>query len=127
MDILRPIDYVWSVEESHHQRGKGPRDGASLLMWGWYLDAMLPLWSFARQLDAGRAVDGVILAMLLATPFVFCRLRYTPRRREAILARFRNKHPGRSLLFVWIGMVAIACVETLLMLHLGIWRVGMER
>lgn len=127
MDILRPIDYVWSVGESHHQREKGPGDGASLLMWGWYLDAMLPLWSFARQLDAGRVVDGVILAMLLATPFVFCRLRHTPRRREAILARFRNKHPGRSLLFVWIGMVAIACVETLLMLHLGIWRVGMER
>ncbi len=43
MDILRPIDYVWSVGESHHQREKGPGDGASLLMWGWYLDAMLPL------------------------------------------------------------------------------------
>ena len=75
MDILRPIDYVWSVGESHHQREKGPGDGASLLMWGWYLDAMLPLWSFARQLDAGRAVYGVILAMLLATPVVFCRFR----------------------------------------------------
>lgn len=85
---------------------------------------MLPLWSFARRLDAGWIADAILFSGLAAVPFAFCRLRYTPQRREALLARFRDKHPGRSLLFIWAVLIAIVCVETLLMLHLGIWTAG---
>lgn len=124
MGFLRPIDRIWAVGESYHLREKGPGDGCTLLMWGWYLDAILPLWSFARRLDAGWIAEAILFPGLAAVPFVFCRVRYTPQRRKALLTRIRCKHPGRDLLRIWTGMAGIAGIECFLLLHFGIWEIG---
>lgn len=124
MCVLRWVDSIWAAGESYHLQEKGPGDGETLLMWVWYLDAMLPLWTFPHLSGIGWVSDTIIFSALAAVPFLFCRLRYTPVRRKAILDSFHCKHIGRKMLFIWCTMIFIAGVECFLMLHFGIWTVG---
>ena len=101
MSILRQVDYIWSVGELYHRREKGPGDGETLIMWCWYLDALLPLAMFIYSLDVGLIFHLIVLLIFLSLPFVFCKWRYTRKRRETILVRFHCKYPGRKLLFIW--------------------------
>lgn len=77
MAVLKWIDYIWFVGESFHRREKSPGDGAALIMWCWYLDmAMILLTLFHRI--AGDWIFYpviVIVPVLLAAPFLFCRFR----------------------------------------------------
>ena len=125
MNIWKGIDYIWFLGESYHKREKGPGDGETLLMWCWYFDAVLPLFSFAYRLDWGWLFNLAVVLVLLAVPFVFCRIRYKKQRKKEIEEVFRDKHPGRSLLLVWLSIIAIACVEGVLMVHFGFWKINL--
>lgn len=121
MNLLKWIDYIWFVGESFQKQENSPGDGETLLMWGWYLNAVLPLWSFICRLGAGWIFNVVILVVLLAVPFLFCRWRYNRSRSHTILSQFHCKHPGRKLLLVWIIIICVACIEGVLMLYWGLW------
>lgn len=121
MGFLKWIDYIWFVGESFHRREKSPGDGAALLMWCWYLDVVLPLWTVICRLGASWIFDVVSLVMLLSIPFLFCRWRYNRSRSNTILSQFHCKHPGRKLLLVWIIIISVACIEGSLMMYWGLW------
>lgn len=122
--VLRFVDTIWAKGELFHMREKTPGDGCTLLMWCWYFDVAIPIFSLARQLNLKCFLDLIFLIFLLAAPFVFCRLRYTPAKRKEILENQVNKHLSRKLLFIWTIIIGAACVEGMLMLHFGIWTAG---
>lgn len=127
MDILRPIDYVCIGGRIASPAGKRPGRRRVVPHVGLVSRCHAPLEEFRpstgyRSDSRAHPLLGTCRRSFRLLPVAVHAT--TPR---IVLARFRDKHPDRSLLCVWIGMVAIACVETLLMLHLGIWRVGMER
>ena len=88
-------------------------------MWCWYLDAAMILLTLFHRIASGWIFYPVIVPVLLAAPFLFCRFRYTAKRRNEILARYSGKKAGRQLLSVWAMIVGIFCLEVLLMFFLG--------
>lgn len=114
------MTYIWCVVESFQKQENFSGDGKTFLIWGWYLDVVLPLWSFICRLDASWIFDVVILVMLLTVPFLFCRWRNNQSRWEAILQRFRCERSGRALLWIWDAIVVIAGIEA----DGGLWTNG---
>lgn len=96
MNVLKYIDYIWFAGESFHRREKAPGDGNALVMWCWYPDVLFP--------------------------FLFCRLRYTEKRRNEILEKYQGRRTGRELLLVWSAMIGICCLEGFLMFCSGFWK-----
>ncbi len=103
MDVLKWIDYIWFVGESFHRQEKSPGDGTALLMWCWYLDAVLILLTLFHRIAGGWIFYPVIVIVpvLLAAPFLFCRFRYTAKRQNEIFTRHSGKKTGRQLLAIW--------------------------
>ena len=59
------------------------------------------------------AVPSLILGVL---PSVFCKLRYTPARREALHEHYREmKHPGRKLIGIILTAIALIIAYIILM------------
>lgn len=123
MRIWAYIDYIWQVGESYHRQNNSPGDGESLVMWCWYLDAVLPLVTFAVRLDWGWLFNVLSGFVLLVFPFVFCRLRYGRKRQKAIVSGLQVKHPGRRLLYVWVAIVVIFLIESVLMVCFGLYKI----
>lgn len=98
MAVLKWIDYIWFVGESFHRQGKAPGDGAALIMWCWYLDAAMILSTLFHRIAGGLIFYLVIIPVLLAAPFLFCRFRYTAKRQDEIFARHSRKKTGRRFL-----------------------------
>lgn len=84
MAVLKWIDYIWFVGESFHRREKSPGDGAALIMWCWYLDMAMILLTLFHRIAGGLIFYLVIILVLLAAPFLFCRFRYTAKRQDEI-------------------------------------------
>lgn len=100
MAVLKWIDYIWFVGESFHRREKAPGDGAALIMWCWYLDAAMILSTLFHRIAGGLIFYLVIIPVLLAAPFLFCRFRYTAKHKDKIFARYSGKKTGRRLLAI---------------------------
>lgn len=115
MAVLKWIDYIWFVGESFHRREKSPGDGATLIMWCWYLDVAMILLTLFHRITGGWIFYPVIVPVLLAAPFLFCRFRYTAKRQDEIFTRYSGKKTGRRLLAIWAAIVGIFCLEVLLM------------
>lgn len=123
--MLKWIDYIWFVGEAFHRREGSPGDGGTLLMVCWFMDAFLPLLTFSHRVVNGWWFYLVATPVLLLAPFVFCRFRYTAKRRVEIWARFHDhKHMGRRLLVIGAVMAAICFLGVFLMIHLGFWKLG---
>ena len=123
MAVLKWIDYIWFVGESFHRREKSPGDGAALIMWCWYLDMAMILLTQFHRIAGGWIFYTVIVPVLLAVPFLFCRLRYTAKRQNEIFTRYSGKKSGRRLLAIWAAIVGIFCLEVLLMVFSGLWSI----
>ena len=123
--MLKWIDYIWFVGEAFHRRERSPGDGGALLMVCWYMDAFLPLLTFSHRVVNGWWFYLVAAPVLLLAPFVFCRFRYTAKRRDEIWARYHGyKHMGKRLLATGTLMAAICFLEVFLMIHFGFWELG---
>lgn len=123
MAVLKWIDYIWFVGESFHRREKSPGDGAALIMWCWYLDMAMILSTLFHRIAGDLIFYLVIIPVLLAAPFLFCRFRYTAKRQDEIFARHSRKKTGRRLLAIWAAIVGIFCLEVLLMVFSGLWSI----
>lgn len=121
MNIVRCIDYIWFVGESFHGREKAPGDGETLLMWCWYLDAFLPLLTAIHKVEPGWPFYVIAMPILMFFPFLYCRLRYTERRKKEIFSRFHGSYTGKHLLLIWMVMISICSLETFLMLRWNCW------
>lgn len=125
--LLKGIDHIWLVGESFHRQEHAPGDGGTLLMACWYLDVLCPLSTLGRGWLPGWMFYALALRLLLLFPVLFCRLRYTEQRREALLARYRPRKTGRRLLGIRAAILAVCCLEGALMLHVGLWQWGADR
>lgn len=123
MAVLKWIDYIWFVGESFHRREKSPGDGAALIMWCWYLDMAMILLTLFHRIAGDLIFYLVIIPVLLAAPFLFCRFRYTAKRKDKIFARYSGKKTGKRLLAIWAVIVGIFCLEVLLMVLSGLWSI----
>ena len=126
MGILKWIDYIWFVGESFHRWEKTPGDDAALIMWCWYLDATLILLTLFHRMAGSWIFYPVIVPVLLAAPFLFCRFRYTAKRQDEIFARHSRKKTGRRLLAIWAAIVGIFYLEVLLMVLSGLWSIELR-
>ena len=120
------IDYIWFVGEFFYRREKSPGGGTALIMWCWYLDATLILLTLFHRIAGGWIFYSVIVPVLLAVPFLFCRFRYTAKRQNELFARHSGKKTGRQLWAIWAAIVGIFCLEVLLMVFSGLWSIGLR-
>ena len=82
-----------------------------MIMWCWYLDVAMILLTLFHRIAGGWIFYPVIVPVLLAAPFLFCRFRYT------------GKKTGKRLLAIWAVIVGIFCLEVLLMVLSGLWSI----
>lgn len=96
-----PIDYVWYIGERSHQQYRSPGDGSMLIAMCWYCTFFLPLLSITNELKVQLTIKILLNIILIFIPFIFCRMRYSPKHKEIIRLRYKNKkNLGRRLLIV---------------------------
>lgn len=112
------IDYIWYVAERFSEREHNNLNGGMLLFMCWLYVILLPLaLTLGYFFGPAVAVSSLILVFL---PSVFCKLRYTPARREALREHYRGmKHPGRRLILIILIAIALMISVFILMFHLG--------
>lgn len=112
------IDYMWYVAERFSEREHNNLDGGMLLFLCWLFVIVMPLGLTLGCLGGLEiAMSSLILVFL---PSVFCRLRYTSARCEAIREHYRGmKHPGRRLISIILIAIALMIAVFALMFHLG--------
>ena len=112
------IDYMWYVAEKWSEREHNNLNGGMLLFLCWLFVIVMPLGLTLGCLwDPAIALSSLVLVFL---PSVFCRLRYTPARREALREHHRGiKHPGMRLFSIILIAIALMIAVFVLMFHLG--------
>ena len=120
-----PIDYVWYIGERFHQQYRRPGDGRILIAMCWYCTFFLPLLSIINELKAQLTIKILLNIILIFIPFIFCRIRYSPKHKEIIRLRYKNKKNwGRRLLIVWSILIIIVAIEFIVLIKIGFWHVG---
>lgn len=111
------IDYIWYVAERFSEREHNNLDGGMLLFLCWLFVIVMPLGLTLGCLwEPAIALSSLILVFL---PSVFCRLRYTPERREALHEHYRGmKHLDRRLFSIVLIAIALMIAVFALMFHL---------
>ena len=103
------IDYMWYVAEIWHERERTNLNGRMLLFWCWLFVLLIPLGVPPILRLFGWMIGLAIVIPLCFLPDLFCKLRYTAGRREALREHYgKMKHPGRKL--AKIVLIAIALI-----------------
>lgn len=108
------IDYIWYVAERFSEREHNNLNGGMLFFFCWLSVIALPCALLIGCFFGwpGALAVGLILCFL---PGLFCKLRYTAGRREALRDHYRSmKRPGRRL----IGIILVAIALTVANLSL---------
>ena len=101
------IDYMWYVAEIWHERER-----TNLLLIPLGVPPILRLF--------GWMIGLAIVIPLCFLPDLFCKLRYTAGRREALREHYgKMKHPGRKLAKIVLIAIALIVANVALMFHLG--------
>lgn len=91
------IDYMWYVAEIWHERERTNLNGRMLLFWCWLFVLLIPLGVPPILRLFGWMIGLAIVIPLCFLPDLFCKLRYTAGRREALREHYgKMKHPGRK-------------------------------
>ena len=111
------IDYMWYVAEKWSESEHNNLDGGMLLFLCWLFVIVMPLGLTLGCLWGPEiAVSSLILVFL---PSVFCKLRYTDGRREALREHYRGmKRPGRRLAIITLVAIALTIAIFTLILQL---------
>lgn len=101
------IDYIYQVGEMHGRSNGQKGTGSTVLVLIWYFDILIPLLSLiGRHLSYVWFVAVVITGIVF--PFVFCRMRYTERRRQMLDGRYaKMKHTGRKMLLIITACIGV--------------------
>lgn len=112
------IDYIWYVAERFSEREHNNLNGGMLLFFCWLSVIVLPCALLPCRFFGwpGALAVGLILCFL---PGLFCKLRYTAGRREALRDHYRSmKRPGRRLIGIILIAIALAVANLTLIIHL---------
>lgn len=114
------IDYMWYVAEIWHEREHTNLNGRMLLFLCWLFVMLIPLGIPLLLRLFNWIVGFFILIFLCFLPDLFCKLRYTAGRREALREHYgKMKHPGRKLAGIVLIAIALTVANVALMFHLG--------
>ena len=114
------IDYMWYVAEIWHERERTNLNGRMLLFWCWLFVLLIPLGVPPILRLFGWMIGLAIVIPLCFLPDLFCKLRYTAGRREALRELYgKMKHPGRKLAKIVLIAIALIVANVALMFHLG--------
>ena len=91
-----------------------------LLLFCWLFAILVPLGTPLMFRYFSWIVAFAIVMILCFLPDLFCQLRYTAGRREALREYYgKMKHPGRKLAKIVLIAIALTVVNVALMFHLG--------
>ena len=115
------IDYMWYVAEIWHERERTNLNGRMLLFWCWLFVLLIPLGVPPILRLFGWMIGLAIVIPLCFLPDLFCKLRYTAGRREALREHYgKMKHPGRKLAKIVLIAIALIVANVALIVHLGL-------
>ena len=111
---------MWYVAEIWHEREHTNLNGRMLLFFCWLFAILVPLGTPLMFRYFSWIVAFAVVMMLCFLPDLFCQLRYTAGRREALREYYgKLKHPGRKLAKIVLIAIALTVVNFALMFHLG--------
>ncbi|KDS45580.1 putative membrane protein [Bacteroides ovatus str. 3725 D9 iii] len=111
---------MWYVAEIWHEREHTNLNGRMLLFFCWLFAILVPLGTPLMFRYFSWIVAFVVVMMLCFLPDLFCQLRYTAGRREALREYYgKMKHPGRKLAKIVLIAIALTVVNVALMFHFG--------
>lgn len=114
------MDYMWYVAEKWSERERNNLNGNMLLFLCWLFVILMPFGIPLAFHLFSRVVALPVLIFLCFLPSLYCKLRYTSARREALRERYRSmKHPGRKLARIFLVTIALTAVNFALMFHFG--------
>ncbi|MFR1953799.1 hypothetical protein [Phocaeicola coprophilus] len=114
------IDYMWYVAEMCSERLHNRLNGSGLLFLCWLYVVLIPFGIPLVLYLSSWIVALPVVIFLCFLPDLFCKLRYTTGRREALRKYYRDmKHPGRRLAKIFLLTIALAAANFTLMFHLG--------
>ena len=114
------IDYIWYVAEIWYEREHTNLNGRMLLFFCWLLPILVPLGIPLLFHLFSWMIAFTVVMILCFLPNLFCQLRYTVGRREALREHYgKMKHPGRKLAKIVLIAIALTVANVALMFHLG--------
>lgn len=113
------FDYIWYIGEALKREGS-PSSGDSLLLLTWLFAFLIPLIMPLMYQLLGNLMTVILGLAMIFLPILFCKLRYTKQRREAI---FKHYSGIKNIFTLWIvlfsAIIVIVAIYFMLMYHLG--------
>ena len=119
------VDYVWYVGECWHKKVYNPADGDILLFDFWATVVFLPFIAplLYRSMPCLLAVP--IGLGLILFPYIFCRFRYTKKRRESLKLRYSKiRNLGKRFVRILIIYLVLTLIAFIISSSLGFIRLG---
>lgn len=114
------IDYMLYVAEIWHEKEHNNLNGRMLLFLCWLFVILIPLGMPLLFRFFSWIIAFAIMIPLCFLPGLFCKLRYTAGRRNALHQHYgKTKHPGRKLAGIALIAIALTVANVMLMFHLG--------
>lgn len=117
-DKFKPcvIDYIWYVAETWSAREHNNLNGSMLLFLGWLYAIVIPCGLLIGYFFGPQCAILTLVSCFM--PSIFCKLRYTAKRREALSEHYgKLKHPGRKLAQIILCGIALTATNVVLMFH----------
>jgi len=104
------IDRIWYVAETWSAREHNNLNGGMLLFLGWLFAIVIPGGLLIGYFFRPRCA--ILTIALCFLPSLFCKLRYTAERREALSGHYgKLKHPGRKLAKIILCGIALTILN----------------
>lgn len=112
------IDYIWYVAERFSEREHNNLNGGMLLFLCWLAVIVLPCALLIGRFFGWPGALAVVV-ILCFLPGLFCKLRYTAGRCEALRDHYRGmKRPGMKLLGIIFIAIALTVANLSLIIYL---------
>lgn len=117
---LYPIDHIWYVAERVSEREHNNLNGGNLLFLCWLFVILIPVFIPMAFRCLGWATTLAAVIPLCFLPSLFCKLRYTPERREALREHYRGmtRH-GKRLIHIILIAATLTLADLALMFNFG--------
>ena len=114
------FDYIWYVGEALKRKEGSPSSGDTLLLLTWLFAFLIPLIMPLMYHKLGNPATMIIGFGLIFFTILFCKLRYTKQRREAIFKHYSGiKKIFTRWLVLFSAIIVIAAINFMLMYHFG--------
>ncbi len=114
------FDYIWYVGEALKQKKGSPSSGDALLLLTWLFAFIIPLITPLMYQILGNPTAMILGVGLIFLPILFCKLRYTKQRREAIFEHYAGIKNIFTRWFVLIGaIIFLTAMNFMLMYYWG--------